>query len=251
MSIDFSGIPLNPLPSRPEQVRPDASPLAAAREFEAIFIAQLLRIMRESGGQSDAASGTAGNDIYTSMLDQEMARALASKGGLGLADLILGQWGSIDAAKPKPEPVSENEDSLEDSARRQFETVCLDSSAEFRFSSGPGWRRDPFNGEWQYHRGVDLAAAEGSRVGAVADGKVTFSGTDGGYGKTIVVQNEEGLRTRYAHLSELSVRAGEEVSRGQEIGKVGSTGRSTGPHLHLEMEKKGRLLDPVREGYLR
>ena len=89
-----------------------------------------------------------------------------------------------------------------------------------------------------------MKAAYGEPVPSVGDGEVVFAGAQGGYGLTVVVEHESGIRTRYAHLSELAVRPGDAVLRGQDVGKVGSTGRSTGPHLHFEVLEHGRPVDP-------
>jgi murein DD-endopeptidase MepM/ murein hydrolase activator NlpD len=101
-------------------------------------------------------------------------------------------------------------------------------------TSGYGWRSNPVTGEYSFHSGIDLGASMGTPVLAAKSGKVDFAGWEGGYGNFIeVIHNSIG--TRYAHLSEVYVTAGQQVRRGQQIGRVGSTGRSTGPHLHFEV----------------
>jgi len=107
-----------------------------------------------------------------------------------------------------------------------------------------GWRADPLDGRVRFHRGVDVRAAYGTEVPAVAQGTVVFAGEQGGYGTTVVVEHPQGLRTRYAHLSASVVRVGDQVTAGQPIGRVGSSGRSTGAHLHFEVEQAGRRIDP-------
>jgi murein DD-endopeptidase MepM/ murein hydrolase activator NlpD len=99
----------------------------------------------------------------------------------------------------------------------------------------------------RFHSGIDYPAASGATVRAAAGGRVTFAGWDaGGYGNTIVVRHGRGASTLYAHLSSMRVRAGARVGRGTPIGAVGSTGHSTGPHLHLELRLRGATLDPLR-----
>jgi murein DD-endopeptidase MepM/ murein hydrolase activator NlpD len=93
---------------------------------------------------------------------------------------------------------------------------------------------------------VDVRAAYGQQIPAVANGKVVSAGTAGGYGLAVVIEHGSGIRTRYAHLSEVSVKAGDLVARGQDIGRVGQSGRSTGPHLHFEVLAGGRPVDPVQ-----
>jgi murein DD-endopeptidase MepM/ murein hydrolase activator NlpD len=92
---------------------------------------------------------------------------------------------------------------------------------------------------------VDLAAPLGSPVAAALPGRVSTAGWAGGYGYMVVVQHGNGFETRYAHLSSISVVAGQQIQRGQTVGLVGSTGRSTGPHLHYELRQNGRPLNPL------
>jgi murein DD-endopeptidase MepM/ murein hydrolase activator NlpD len=114
-------------------------------------------------------------------------------------------------------------------------------------SSGFGWRQDPFTGATSFHRGVDVRAAEGTPVASTGAGRVLFSGTDGGYGTSVVVEHANGLTTRYAHLSAALVGAGDLVNDGQILGLVGQSGRATGPHLHYEVRVDGRAVDPLQE----
>jgi murein DD-endopeptidase MepM/ murein hydrolase activator NlpD len=111
-------------------------------------------------------------------------------------------------------------------------------------SSHFGFRRDPFNGRSRFHRGVDIAAKRGTKVFSPASGFVVFAGHKGGYGKVVEVQHDKSIMTRYAHLQKTLVSQGEVVHRGDVLGRTGNTGRSTGPHLHLEVLKKGRQVDP-------
>ena len=94
------------------------------------------------------------------------------------------------------------------------------------------------------HRGIDIAAAEGTPIQAVRPGTVTFAGERGGYGLVVYVDHGDGLETRYAHCSQLNVKTGERISQGQVLGEVGSTGRSTGNHLHFEARENGVAVDP-------
>ncbi|MBI2206987.1 MAG: M23 family metallopeptidase [Candidatus Rokubacteria bacterium] len=107
-----------------------------------------------------------------------------------------------------------------------------------------GQRRSPWTGDAEYHRGVDIAASHGERVHAPAPGAIAFSGRDGGYGLSVVVDHGSNVKTRYGHLSRVSVKAGEQVARGQLLGRAGSTGRSTGAHLHYEVLVAGRPVNP-------
>src|SRR5262249_19292156 len=120
-----------------------------------------------------------------------------------------------------------------------------DVTTPARGSSRFGWRQDPLTGETSFHQGVDLAVAYGRDVRAAADGVVSFAGVQNGYGNTVVIDHQDGRQTRYAHLSQELVRAGDAVTEGQVLGKSGNSGRSTGPHLHFEMLVNGRPVDPV------
>jgi murein DD-endopeptidase MepM/ murein hydrolase activator NlpD len=111
-------------------------------------------------------------------------------------------------------------------------------------SDGFGWRRDPFTGVREFHRGLDIVAPTGTPVMAPADGLVTAAGRMSGYGKTVHLSHGAGLGSRFGHLSEILVKPGQRVRRGDVIGRVGSTGRSTGPHLHYEIFRAGRPVDP-------
>lgn len=116
-------------------------------------------------------------------------------------------------------------------------------------SSSYGWRIDPLNGHRAFHEGLDFPAAVGMPVYAAADGIVTTAVQTPDYGNLLKIEHGSGLETRYAHNSRLLVKAGERVTKGQKIALIGSTGRSTGPHLHYEIRLNGNPLDP-RE-YLR
>jgi murein DD-endopeptidase MepM/ murein hydrolase activator NlpD len=117
---------------------------------------------------------------------------------------------------------------------------------EVEFTSGFGIRSDPFLGRPAMHTGLDFRAANGDPVRATASGKVVSSGWAGGYGRMVEIDHGNGLSTRYGHLSEIHVRVGDVVKIGQVIGAVGSTGRSTGPHLHYETRIDGDAVDPQK-----
>jgi murein DD-endopeptidase MepM/ murein hydrolase activator NlpD len=122
----------------------------------------------------------------------------------------------------------------------------LPVKGDFRLSSGFGIRNDPFTGGLAMHEGLDFTASTGTQVVATAKGTVTRSGWDFGYGNVIEVQHAEGFATRYAHLSKRIAQVGEVVERGTVLGEVGSTGRSTGPHLHYEVFFRDRVINPAQ-----
>ena len=113
-------------------------------------------------------------------------------------------------------------------------------------SSRFGYRKSPFGGRREFHKGVDIAAKNRSPVVATADGVITFAGAKAAYGKTIVIDHGHGIVTSYGHLSKTLVKAGRHVKRGDTVGLVGSTGRSTGPHVHYEVRLDGMPVNPQK-----
>jgi murein DD-endopeptidase MepM/ murein hydrolase activator NlpD len=112
-------------------------------------------------------------------------------------------------------------------------------------ASGYGMRTDPINGHRSAHRGIDFDAPMGAPVMSVAEGVVTFAGIRHGYGNVVEIDHGNGYMTRYAHNSRLEVKVGQRVHIGDTIAKVGSTGRSTGPHCHFEVWLHGRAVNPI------
>ncbi|GAA0467589.1 M23 family metallopeptidase [Alkalibacillus silvisoli] len=113
-----------------------------------------------------------------------------------------------------------------------------------RITSEYGYRSDPFTSTEAYHSGIDLADGWGTEIYATGDGIVSFAGRDGGYGLSVIIDHPNSYETRYAHLGELDVEVGEQVQQGDLIGLMGSTGRSTGVHLHYEIIRSGETVDP-------
>lgn len=113
-------------------------------------------------------------------------------------------------------------------------------------SSGYGYRNDPYSGLRQFHHGVDFSGKKGSKVLALADGVVTYSGRNGGYGNLVELEHANGYRSRYAHNETNLVEVGRYVSKGQEIATMGSTGRSTGTHVHVEVRHHAKAIDPMQ-----
>jgi murein DD-endopeptidase MepM/ murein hydrolase activator NlpD len=252
-----SGIPLSS--------RGDESPARVrqlAHEFEAMFLAQMLRQMRESmaiAGTDEEDDGF-GKAAFTDTFDTELARHLSTSGGLGIADVIIE---AFDRRAGTGAPAAAGDELLTASVERRTTSDVASSPrvappttrlapdvASTAVDLGPvssafGWRRDPLTGQGRFHKGIDIKAAYGQQVPSVAPGRVLSAGSEGSYGLSVVVEHDSGIRTRYAHLSELAVRQGEAVTRGQDLGRVGSTGRSTGPHLHFEVLEGGRRVDPA------
>ncbi|SEQ39364.1 Peptidase family M23 [Devosia sp. YR412] len=178
--------------------------------------------------------------------------------GLGirvaLPDALDGVGGPLLAAQPDAESVNMVDDAnavMAALVRYKAARASIDSapihmpiSGNFRQSSGFGNRTDPFTGGRAFHAGLDFAAPTGTTVLAAGAGTVSFVGVRSGYGKTVEVTHANGLVTRYGHLSGYLSEEGQTVNTGTPIAKVGSTGRSTGPHLHFEVRKSDMAINP-------
>lgn len=116
----------------------------------------------------------------------------------------------------------------------------------YRYTSGFGGRRDPKTGGWRKHNGTDMAGPLGTTIVATADGVVTFAGRQSGYGRLIKIRHKQGFETFYAHLYRINVKAGQKVSRGDKIGAMGNSGRSTGVHLHYEIRLGGKPVNAIK-----
>jgi murein DD-endopeptidase MepM/ murein hydrolase activator NlpD len=134
---------------------------------------------------------------------------------------------------------------VSDSANRKF-LPTLKPIEDAWYSSNFGWRIDPFTGQQSFHEGIDFPADVGTVIEAAASGKVTVAEVHPAYGKIIETDHGNGLVSRYAHCSVLLVKEGDLVVRGQQIARVGTTGRSTGPHLHFEVRLNGVPQNPAR-----
>jgi murein DD-endopeptidase MepM/ murein hydrolase activator NlpD len=225
-----------------------------AQQFEAMLMTQMLREMRRSmldDDQEEKENGF-GLETMTDTTDADLGSALSRAGGIGLTSSLLKAFerqiagtsqsgqssaaGNTSGASAQPEVV-------ESPIPKPLQVS--DVTAPARVSSRFGWRQDPLTGEASFHQGVDLAVAYGRDVKAAADGVVSFAGVQNGYGNTVVIDHQDGRQTRYAHLSQELVRAGDAVTEGQVLGKSGNSGRSTGPHLHFEVLVNGKPVDPV------
>ncbi len=132
---------------------------------------------------------------------------------------------------------------LEDQTARLSATPSVSPTRGW-ITSKFGYRTSPFTGGRELHRGVDIAGRNGTSILAPADGVVRMAGEQGGFGRSVALRHGYGVETVYGHLSEILVRHGEHVKRGQKIALMGSTGRSTGPHLHYQVEVNGKPVNP-------
>jgi murein DD-endopeptidase MepM/ murein hydrolase activator NlpD len=228
----------------------------AAKQLEAFFLRRLLAEARPEGG--GALDGGFAGDTFKQMLDEQIADKMAAAGGIGLADMFAGQLtapgeapssrpaGSLQDLPPVHAPGTIRE--LPRSAPVQdlpMPNVPFVLPVAGRPTSGYGLRTDPIRHVTSKHPGFDLAAPTGTPVAAAASGTVVHAGPAGTYGNLITIRHENGLETRYAHLSAVDIQVGAHVEAGQPIGKVGTTGYSTGPHLHFEVRRDGQTVDPA------
>jgi murein DD-endopeptidase MepM/ murein hydrolase activator NlpD len=233
-----------------------------AQQFEAMLMTQMLREMRRSMlDDEEAKENGFGAEALTDTADVELSAALSRTGGIGLTESLLkvferqitgiqeaagagraGRAGRAGGTRGAGEAGVPDQIAY---ASKSPARLLTDVTTSAPVSSKFGWRLDPLSGETRFHQGVDIAVAYGHDVKAAADGIVSFAGVQNGYGNTVVIDHEGGRQTRYAHLSQELVRAGDVVSEGQVLGKSGNSGRSTGPHLHFEMLVNGRPVDPV------
>jgi murein DD-endopeptidase MepM/ murein hydrolase activator NlpD len=227
-----------------------------AQEFEALLMTQMLRDMRHAMVDDDEQNEGLGSGALFDTTEVELARALSRAGGLGLTDALLNAFERQIVPSTSVDPagagaardtggVAERPLLHSGPASRSQADMVATLTDRAPISSAFGWRRDPFTGAARFHQGIDIAVKYGAEVRAAAAGRVSFSGVQGGYGHTVVIDHGDGRQTRYAHLSDASVRDGEAVSEGQTIGRSGASGRSSGPHLHFELLVDGTPVDPA------
>ena len=186
---------------------------------------------------------------------EDTSRKLAEKSGVvtdetvslgtGGPEIPLDEMGLATLAS-KMGRLEENMRAYEEILRQRGYTPTL-WPVDGTLEGGFGGRRNPFGGPgYEFHTGQDIEAPMGSPVIAGARGQVSFVGWQNGYGQLVVIDHGGGLSTRYGHLSHIDVELGQQISRGQLVGKVGSTGRSTGPHLHYEVRINDQPVNPLQ-----
>jgi murein DD-endopeptidase MepM/ murein hydrolase activator NlpD len=243
------------LPAHPPPRSDADNARTAGKQLEAFFLRQLLAESRPHGG--GMIDGGFAGDTFKQMLDEAIADKMSAAGGIGMAQLFAKQ---LDKASETARPAAHAAHlpgptgplvpgALAPSA--QAAEIAASGAPHFilpvagRPSSGYGLRADPLHGGTVSHPGFDLAAASGSQVTAAAGGTVVHAGPAGTYGNLVTVRHENGFETRYAHLSAIDVKVGDVVEPGTDLGKVGTTGYSTGPHLHFEIRRGGQPIDPA------
>ncbi|MEO6777423.1 MAG: peptidoglycan DD-metalloendopeptidase family protein [Kofleriaceae bacterium] len=243
----------SPFAAPPQQADPAHT---AGKQLEAFFLRQLLAEARPQAGGDDGFAG----DTFKQMFDEAVADKMSGAGGIGLADIFAKQL-SVKAGGSAGGSAGEVANGTPiANALPQHTTVgvpALPTGPDLdgiprmtmpvvgRPSSGYGSRIDPIQHKEIKHPGFDLAARTGTPVGAAAAGTVVHAGPAGTYGNLVTIRHGNGVETRYAHLSATTVHVGDHVDAGQQVGNVGTTGYSTGPHLHFEIRKDGQAIDPA------
>jgi murein DD-endopeptidase MepM/ murein hydrolase activator NlpD len=253
--------PAHPLGQAPTPAAERAKVAELAQEFEAMLMLQMVKQMRQSLlDESEEPEGFGGATMRETF-DTELSRYLAQSGGVGLGDFMTR---TLDAragngAQPQAATGDAVSFALHGAAAaampiapsgRSADSVDVPTSVELPLdgtvTSAFGRRADPFTGEARFHRGVDLRAAYGTEIPAASGGTVVYAGERGTYGNLVAVRDEQGVETRYAHLSATLVKEGDVIAAGTPIGRVGSTGRSAAPHLHFEVLVNGERVDPAQ-----
>lgn len=186
---------------------------------------------------------------------EDTSRKLAEKSGVvtdgtrvpgsGGPELPLDEMG-LETLAAKMSKLEEDMRAYEEVLRQRGYTPTI-WPVDGKLEGGFGGRRNPFGGGgYEFHSGQDIEAPMGAPVVSGASGRVSFVGWQNGYGQLVIVDHGGGLTTRYGHLSQIDVNLGQQVSRGQLVGKIGSTGRSTGPHLHYEVRINDEPVNPLQ-----
>jgi murein DD-endopeptidase MepM/ murein hydrolase activator NlpD len=252
-------LPATPRGIDQERTLRSKPPLEIAREFEAILAAQMIAAMRQTVPSGGLLPASASTRMLEGAFDHELARSVSKRGDLGIARQLVHDIemrahdvapatattasGTIAAARPLVAPPNGHAALHEADAPRGTAPV---RPVEGRVTSRFGVRRDPITGAAEFHAGVDLAAPRGAEVHAVAPGEVIFSGPRGSAGNVVEVRHPGALVTTYAHVDRTLVRAGQKVAAGDVVATVGSTGRTTGPHLHFAVHRAGHPIDPAQ-----
>ena len=229
----------------------------AGEQFEGYLLQMMVREMRKTvpEGMFDSQAMS----VFMDLFDQAIAEEMASAGGLGFSESIqnaikaqsgdhespMTHLGHSHKDKPIISP-SESMSHLFHSIARPLAKRSGEIPVQGRLTSDFGDRFHPIKQEHRHHDGIDIGAPRGTDIQAVADGVITFSGRQGGYGNVVIVDHGDGWKTKYAHCDSINVQKGDVVSASQTIAAVGSTGVSTGPHLHFEVEHNGKKLNPMK-----
>lgn len=210
---------------------------AVSKEMEALFAYEMLKAMRSTVNSS--SKDNLGGGTFTAMFDMELSKVLADR-GLGMQEVLYKSM-SREAQKAEAgNPSSDKKASPPEPLNPEQSSMPVNGQV----SSGFGYRKHPISGNNQFHHGLDIAAPLGNEIHPIRAGEIIFSGAQPGYGNVVIVDHGSGLVSKYAHNSLNLVKEGDKVDSKTVIARVGSTGYSTGPHLHLEVRYKGESIDP-------
>ncbi len=201
----------------------EKNPKSIAAKVQAMFMEIMIKTMEDSVGAEDGLfGGSSSSELYRGMFREQMAAQLGAQMGGPLSHQL--EKGLVkdpgDVVKP------ELDHHIPKAGMLPVAGVV---------TSERGWRKDPLNGHMSLHKGTDIAAKAGTPIKAMADGTVIESGAKGSFGNAVVIRTDDGRRMLYAHNQQNFVRVGDRVVRGDAIAAVGSTGRSTGAHVHFEV----------------
>ena len=227
-----------------EGLNSKTDPKLIAKQVESVFLNELLKLIMEQSslGKDKNLSN------YLPFITSEMSKDLAEK-GIGVGDFFL-KSNSMTKLTIGKKPEVNN---VPSPVKNDTTPEVLQWNGELKLpvsgtiSSKYGLRHDPVDGKIRKHNGIDIAVPEKTPVMPAAPGKVTFSGFSSGYGNYVVVEHQNGLSSIYGHNSENLVKTGDIVDAHTVIAMSGSTGKSTGPHLHFEVRKGGVPIDPAKE----
>jgi murein DD-endopeptidase MepM/ murein hydrolase activator NlpD len=225
---------LTPVPDAPDKA---SSPEEVGKQAEAMFARLLMKEVRKAMPEDGLLGGKAAA-MWQDLFDEAVADQIAEGGHLGLADQITEMLGGAPRSQV-------HVPDLRAMPRRHANPDVHGTPTEGRITSRFGHRSDPFHGRQKFHSGLDIGAPKGTPFRAMRAGTVTFAGDRGSYGKLVVVDHGDGVETRYAHADGIEVQVGQQVGQGEALGTVGASGRATGPHLHFEVRRNGRPLDPA------
>ncbi len=217
------------------KVSHDAKELS--KKIETVFLTELLKVMFEntSFGQDRTTS------TYMTIVIPQIAEMMA--GSVGIGNFLTENPNFLNSIsknqKIELKPPSEKKEQQNNLPNK------LSLPVSGRITSSFGLRIDPIDGKLRHHNGIDIAVPEGTPVKPVLSGKVVYSGWRGGYGNCVIVDHGNGIQTVYAHNSKNLVKTGDTVTPQSVVALSGSTGRTTGPHLHFEVHKDGKAMNPV------
>lgn len=207
----------------------------------------LINTSAKSTYKPEVFTGNAGEAEIISTIEDQVANGDVDESVKNL--MLDGQYLSSTRPRIVPEyavkagekPILTNNSAL---TTANSAAVSFQMPVEGRISSNFGTRFHPVDRKTKFHGGMDIAVPKGTPIGAAANGEVVFAGWKGGYGKLVIIRHPDGRESRYGHLDKINVEAGDTVFAGQNIAASGSTGKSTGPHLHFEIRENGQAVDP-------